>query len=562
MSTKILQINTNRNASTTEHILQEAIKLEISILAIQEPWVIELASGYRSVIHQSFIQVFPDFSTARPRVMFYILRTFKVNLALASPKDPDCIIIDLIEFNIQLINIYNATHPNILDSIPTIQRKDLLPAILASNTVILGDFNTHHPWWDPLRPQSHNSVYLTDLIELYSLNLLNTPGEGTFYRPHMEFPSVIDLSFATNSILNQVQDWQVLPDLGSDHFGVLFTICHQLEPSSKAGTSILRFNTKKANWKLFKKELITNISTLAIYPTTSKLELDILASKFTNSIIDAANASIPKTSTSAYSKPWWNNRLTSLRKKYSYFCRKAKESKYTLFKEEVTNARNIYFNSIKVEKTKHWNQFLEKEDSQSIFKAFSYTKDYSSQVIPSIINPSTRNLSNTFQEKCTTFRNTLFPKPPTSSLVNLDQYQGSNSWKWPSLAKIEVKEACTSRIKGKTPGPDLITQEIISHAYLAIPDWFYSIYSMLINQGYHPKIWKQATGIILKKPKKPDYSQPKAYRVISLLNCLGKVSERILAKRLSYLAETTNLLHPSQIGSRLCKSAIDTTVLL
>lgn len=85
---------------------------------------------------------------------------------------------------------------------------------------------------------------------------------------------------------------------------------------------------------------------------------------------------------------------------------------------------------------------------------------------------------------------------------------------------------------------------------------------MLINKGHHPKVWKQATGFILKKPKKPDYSQPKAYRVISLLNCLGKVSERILAKRLSYLAETTTLLHPSQIGSRLCKSAIDTTLLL
>ena len=38
--------------------------------------------------------------------------------------------------------------------------------------------------------------------------------------------------------------------------------------------------------------------------------------------------------------------------------------------------------------------------------------------------------------------------------------------------------------------------------------------------------------------------------------------ERILARRLSYLAETTNLLHISQIGSRLYKSAIDTALLL
>ena len=50
--------------------------------------------------------------------------------------------------------------------------------------------------------------------------------------------------------------------------------------------------------------------------------------------------------------------------------------------------------------------------------------------------------------------------------------------------------------------------------------------------------------------------------MISLLNCLGKVSERILAQRLSYLAETTCLLHPTQIGGRLKKSAIDTALLL
>ena len=70
MSCKILHFNTNRNASTTENVLQEAIKLDISILAIQEPWVIETSSIYRSINHPSFNQVFSDFSTFRPRVMF------------------------------------------------------------------------------------------------------------------------------------------------------------------------------------------------------------------------------------------------------------------------------------------------------------------------------------------------------------------------------------------------------------------------------------------------------------------------------------------------------------
>ena len=38
--------------------------------------------------------------------------------------------------------------------------------------------------------------------------------------------------------------------------------------------------------------------------------------------------------------------------------------------------------------------------------------------------------------------------------------------------------------------------------------------------------------------------------------------ERIIAKRLGYLAETTSLLHDTQIGGRLKKSAIDAALLL
>jgi hypothetical protein len=54
--------------------------------------------------------------------------------------------------------------------------------------------------------------------------------------------------------------------------------------------------------------------------------------------------------------------------------------------------------------------------------------------------------------------------------------------------------------------------------------------------------------VILPKAKKKDYSLLKAYKVISLLNCLGKVFKKILATRLSYLAETGDLLQETQIG--------------
>jgi hypothetical protein len=47
-------------------------------------------------------------------------------------------------------------------------------------------------------------------------------------------------------------------------------------------------------------------------------------------------------------------------------------------------AKNSYFLAIKNAKRDHWNQFLEKEDSKSIFKALSYTKDKRVERLPPI----------------------------------------------------------------------------------------------------------------------------------------------------------------------------------
>ena len=85
---------------------------------------------------------------------------------------------------------------------------------------------------------------------------------------------------------------------------------------------------------------------------------------------------------------------------------------------------------------------------------------------------------------------------------------------------------------------------------------------LLFDVGYHPQRWREAICVILPKANKKDYLLPKSYRPVSLLNCLSKTYEKILATRLSYLAETGNLLQDSQIGGRKQRSALDAMLLL
>jgi hypothetical protein len=54
--------------------------------------------------------------------------------------------------------------------------------------------------------------------------------------------------------------------------------------------------------------------------------------------------------------------------------------------------------------------------------------------------------------------------------------------------------------------------------------------------------------ISIRKPGKPDYSMLGAYHPISLLNTLGKLLEAVIAKRLSFHAETCGLLLDTQFS--------------
>jgi len=69
---------------------------------------------------------------------------------------------------------------------------------------------------------------------------------------------------------------------------------------------------------------------------------------------------------------------------------------------------------------------------------------------------------------------------------------------------------------------------------------------------------REGTKIILKKSDKLNYSISKIYRIITLLNCLDKVAEKIIAVQLSYTAEINDkLLNFDQMKGRKQRSAID-----
>ena len=72
-----------------------------------------------------------------------------------------------------------------------------------------------------------------------------------------------------------------------------------------------------------------------------------------------------------------------------------------------------------------------------------------------------------------------------------------------------------------------------------------------IRVGCHPALWKTARGVVIPKANKPDYSQVRAYQVISLLDVIGKLVERTAAYLIADQLERSGGLHEGQY--RYCK---------
>ena len=83
-----------------------------------------------------------------------------------------------------------------------------------------------------------------------------------------------------------------------------------------------------------------------------------------------------------------------------------------------------------------------------------------------------------------------------------------------------------------------------------------------VRLGYHLKSWKRARGILLEKAGKCDFRLVRSYRVISLLNCMGKVLEKVIAEQLSQFCKAYSKLHPGQMGAQKKRLAIDALAML
>ncbi|GFV20640.1 probable RNA-directed DNA polymerase from transposon X-element [Trichonephila clavipes] len=152
-----------------------------------------------------------------------------------------------------------------------------LDAILnASPKVMLfGDFNAHHPCWNPGRPNTHGNT-LYNWASAHALEIM-TPTAPTYYAARGTC-SILDIAFAKNLILEDINS---INDLSSDHNPVLIDLA--LNNSLPKNLRTL----KSTNWIQF-QEIVFN--SIPGNPAIDTNNIDNAINNFTGMITSAISA--------------------------------------------------------------------------------------------------------------------------------------------------------------------------------------------------------------------------------------------------------------------------------
>ena len=135
---------------------------------------------------------------------------------------------------------------------------------------------------------------------------------------------------------------------------------------------------------------------------------------------------------------------------------------------------------------------------------------------------------------------------------------------WNFFSRYKFRSAIHKCADTSAPDPDRMSW---CHSKFIIKndDCFSKIINIAdacINLGYWPNYFKISTTVIIPKPNKTLYNNPKAFCPIVLLNTLGKLIEKVIAKRIQFMVVSNDFIHPSQLGGLKFKSTSDAGIAL
>ena len=557
----ILQYNLNRSQTSTQSLLNHPNSEQLAILAVQEQYCSQRTRS--SLPHQSWtiIETPSQDPNKNPRAAIYVNKRILPAQSFQPVHYPSSDIA-IVKVKMEsdtlpmlIINIYNTKGTSLINDFTTFLQAHLRQHYYDS-ILIVGDFNLHHPLWNPTEYKCHDRE-AEDLITFMAMNgldLILPAGTITFPR----YKTTIDLAWGNPQIEEKVLKCKVAHnhDHGSDHYPILTTL--NLKPEATNEMPI--YNFEKTDWDLLKAKIIELLPPPVTNEPTSPATVDKLAEELTETLVKAIESSTPRKKMCPFSKRWWNNKLTKARKETNKARNKFRRTQAEEDRQRWKSKEKIYKREIKKCKRDTWRKFVKEADETTIWKLKKYI-DSDTPTSPFI--PTLNKTASSNDEKAEILRATFFPPPPPADLSDIEGAVYPESVPPPPrITASQVEMAIEKLAAKKAPGPDEIPNLVLKKCYNEIKAHLLLLAQESFETGHFPTIFKESRTLVLRKPKKPDYTKPNAYRPIALESTIGKVLESIMAEMISYLTEEYELLPANHFGGRPGRSTEDAMMIL
>lgn len=388
------------------------------------------------------------------------------------------------------------------------------------NVIFGGDINALHPLWDKENRENARGKILANKILQSNFHILNN-GQATRQNLTTNTQTAIDISGASAEIARNIL-WEVLDEtnLGSDHLPILLKFqMDQIDKIVDAPREIIDY-----------KKLEALIPKIDFNDTTNIME-------FENRLINIISGHTKVVKRVHKDKPWWTEkikRLWLIKQEKQKIYNKCK-TPYTAseLKKTVANLRQ----EINISKRNSWNKFTEEIKPQSslqqIYKQIN------------IIKNKNKHINNTYlnsEDKLKNLLNINYIDPiPTN--INIHKQINDDRIECSDITDI-IKNNGNS-----AGGLNKLNNRILKLLNVGQIEILTTHLQTMWNTQDFPETWNKIKAIAFAKPNKPK-DDLSSYRIISLLNVLHKLFNKIIKHKLNLHIEVNNLLPADSYGFR------------
>ena len=445
----------------------------------------------------------------------------------------------------RVVNVYHDTeHRNSLANILSIDTDPRLP------TIIGGDFNTHSLSWSP--PGIRASPWAADVKEwalTQNLVLTNPPGEPTRKGEGNQRDTTIDLIWTNaaavldDAFLNPVIDFTA--SVGSDHAGLHVGYQHILE-SAIDPPQLTRFVINDEARELWSRRFLELCPAAALVLSTTE-EIEQEALRLTQDIEEASRSTFE--SRKGYSPrgaSWWDESCDAA-------AAQVREARGTAARKAAGKALK---QQVGAAKRKWANEFLHNATPEHLWTAAKWRFGRRQRLLPALLTET--GLSDHPEHMTMALKRRFFK----TQASRVPEHFPSDPPATPPrphapITESEISDALRPTSNKSAPGPSGHNYKLVKWAFSSSPSCFRVLFEACLSLGYHPRAWKTATIAVVPKPGKEDYSLPKCYRPVALLECIGKLLEKVVAKRLTHDITALRLIPTTQFGARPYSSTVD-----